>query len=134
MSTNQNAAHTPGPWEFDDGGEGPAPYYIFAGDEEIARLSHVTGPNALLAMDRKEFSLPRDEQYEESIYRESLEYVRAAEHCANARLIAAAPELLDALRYILEGDPCNCLAGDMYGECDFCKGRAAIAKATGGAA
>ena len=48
---------------------------------------------------------------------------------ANARLIAAAPELLEALQSVLE----NCL--DSEGLCAaHAKARAAIAKATGGAA
>ena len=48
---------------------------------------------------------------------------------ANARLIAAAPELLEALQSVLD----NCL--DSEGLCAaHAKARAAIAKATGGAA
>ena len=48
---------------------------------------------------------------------------------ANARLIAAAPELLEALQSVLD----NCL--DSEGLCTaHAKARAAIAKATGGAA
>lgn len=71
-----------------------------------------------------------------------------ANDAANARLIVAAPDLLDAL-YLLVGDPeddCECsdcvdeqihLPGGgsyttvMPGRCRYCVGRAAIAKAEG---
>jgi hypothetical protein len=66
------------------------------------------------------------------------------EECnANARLIAAAPELLDALQdlwqFVLDntGDDCGCVMADypvgIYasGPCSHCKAKAAIAKAKG---
>ena len=53
--------------------------------------------------------------------------VPAGETMANARLIAAAPDLLEALRYLLDNDG-DCSA-DGIATC-----RAAIAKATGEAA
>ena len=48
---------------------------------------------------------------------------------ANARLIAAAPDLLDALQSIIED-----IDSEFGTDCDYNKARAAIAKATGGAA
>ncbi len=51
---------------------------------------------------------------------------------ANARLMQAAPELLDALNDYLEGD--NCVLGDdeACGTCTYCKALLAYDKATGG--
>lgn len=46
-----------------------------------------------------------------------------------ARLIAAAPDLLDALQSIIED-----IDSEFGTDCDYNKARAAIAKATGGAA
>ena len=48
---------------------------------------------------------------------------------ANARLIAAAPDLLDALQSIIED-----IDSEFGTDCDYNKARAAIAKATGGSA
>lgn len=50
---------------------------------------------------------------------------------ANARLIAAAPDLLEALKDMLDGHEDACTG---YGEGAADKARAAIAKATGGEA
>ena len=52
-----------------------------------------------------------------------------SEASANARLIAAAPDLLDALKTIIED-----IDSEFGTDCDYNKARAAIAKATGGAA
>ena len=48
---------------------------------------------------------------------------------ANARLIAAAPDLLEALQSIIED-----IDSEFGTDCDYNKARAAIAKATGGSA
>ena len=48
---------------------------------------------------------------------------------ANSRLIAAAPDLLDALQSIIDD-----IDSEFGTDCDYNKARAAIAKATGGAA
>jgi hypothetical protein len=54
---------------------------------------------------------------------------KEAETMANARLIAAAPDLLEALERILaDGD-----VRDILGKADMSKARSAIAKARGGA-
>lgn len=59
---------------------------------------------------------------------------------ANGRLIAAAPELLNALRGVMHWAECECqsLATDTPPNdgprlCDFCVARSAIARATGAA-
>ena len=37
-------------------------------------------------------------------------------------------EMLDRIAGVPGGEPCNCLGGDRYGECDFCKARALLAR------
>lgn len=56
-----------------------------------------------------------------------------SESWENARLIAAAPELLEVLQGIMQGigDGCECLDGEDKGHCFYCMARAALAKATG---
>ena len=50
----------------------------------------------------------------------------------DARLIAAAPDLLEALQAVCEAYGCECVDEGPNGHCPMCQGRAAIAKATGG--
>lgn len=52
------------------------------------------------------------------------------EYEANARLIAAAPDMLEALQDLIEAYGCECLATEPSPHCFMCHGRAAIAKAT----
>jgi hypothetical protein len=110
--------YTPGPWIYDPGdrgdssvGIGPAPPTVSAeaGDEivEICRLSE-----------------PAYRVTPEGEYDEGLRYVGNLEF--NARLIAAAPELLEALEELLLAD------SDMPSyESTVKKAKAAIRKATG---
>lgn len=53
-----------------------------------------------------------------------------AETDANARLIAAAPELLAACERIVKGE-CTCADGGKGFVCDVCEAKAAVAKAKG---
>ena len=97
--------HTPGPWTIGQ----PSEYgthnanHIFAGGDGIA---HVYG----IAM--------------HTTLEEAAKMSRSAEGLANARLLAAAPDLLEALRAVLD-------CGSAIHEPAYMAGRAAIAKATG---
>lgn len=64
--------HKPGPWSFEDEGEG---------NEYYARFIRLHGPRGLIFVDEDEGPGPED--------------------LANARLIAAAPDLLEACRKVL---------------------------------
>jgi hypothetical protein len=87
--------HTPGPWALD--GEGP----------ELATVWAPERPNIeITAPARSRFNEPSDD-----------------ECAANARLIAAAPDLLTALRDLLDGD------GNLLKAMD--RARTALAKAEG---
>lgn len=92
-----NGKHTPGPWVIDDEGHIRAPYPNHAPGISVARMTCFGAHDVHMAKD------------------------------ANARLISAAPDMLEALRYIVEWkatgwDPEK--ARDMA--------TAAIRKATGG--
>lgn len=95
-----SAAHTPGPWVVEDL---PAdPYIVYAGG------IHGNGERRQVCVTANGF-------------------FGCDESIANARLISAAPELLEALRLCLHA---VCLAG-WEGDLSAEKARAAIAKATG---
>ena len=114
--------HTPGPWE------ATADPYLTANHEEVMR--------EILPGYKAEFPV--------YVVRHRGLYV-AETGCherseANARLIAAAPELLEAAKATVEN--CSCYHGEIYGlipedgpiePCPICgPARAAIARATGG--
>lgn len=95
-------AHTPGPWYIDRTGEhyGQRPYGIRAGERGLTRRNIVNWGG---------FAAPASPETE-----------------ANARLIAAAPDLLEALTRLVETARPDCPAGAVA----FEAARAAIAKAT----
>ena len=114
--------HTPGPWAVTC----CLDYWVQAGDVGVALCGDLDwqGPDSNCVRDQREME-------------------------ANARLIAAAPELLEALKAILAADPVTVHVGYdsspgggayIYAEAvrldddAFIKARAAIAKATGGEA
>lgn len=78
---DMEAKHTPGPWAF--GGEGPRPHHrikdVYVSGQDDAGIS-------------LGFAVTSDPD-------------KRAEYRANARLIAAAPELLEALQLIADTDP-----------------------------
>lgn len=81
MSTQEK--HTPGPWSVFHGKNNRV--FIYAGEH----LESIHDGNTLAEMQEKPFG-GIDEEGE-----------------ANARLIAAAPELLEALEHLLEGESCQ---------------------------
>lgn len=112
------AKHTPGPWEIDFSKTG-YPYAIKAPNED----NHKAGRVGISVLRWASFTMPS-----------------SAEALANARLIAAAPELLEALRGALKaldaiGDEMT--VGERYTNAgqylldSLAPARAAIAKATG---
>ena len=95
--------HTPGPWGMPDSGQG-----------RISKVGANGGWDGLIAT------------------ADCGDYARSrSDGLANARLIAAAPDLLEALKDMLDGHEDACTG---YGEGAADKARAAIAKATGGEA
>lgn len=108
-----SSKHTPGPWEVSHGGHGSPHGFVI---DEYYVLNRTVADDVAIAADIVD---PATQMPSE----------------ANARLIAAAPELLEAL-IRLEAE----LVEDKYGECyepspfeNLALARAAIAKATGGA-
>ena len=105
-----DTGHTPGPWSFCNPTIPPeGDWYIEDGQG------------------RPFASVFRDEDKHQTLYPDE---IKAA--AANARLMAAAPELLDALRGLLDvydSDPCN---PEPEPGTEIHTARAAIAKATGG--
>ena len=108
----ENAKHTPGPWTKADRLNGP--WWHISSDHTIGGNRCLSGKQAIACVhgESKKGSAAYAEMFE-----------------ANARLIAAAPELLDALKAMVEAHPVPSTA---------CKERpayeqaiAAIAKATG---
>lgn len=104
-----NTKHTPGPWRHHLGrGSNPRFHIQNQGGYQIA--STVTLVMHRLAV-------------EENTQRE-----------ANARLIAAAPELLEALQGMVDSygqAACECIDPHVPGHCPCCIARAVIAKAKG---
>jgi hypothetical protein len=107
-----SAAHTPGPWS----------YRPFEHDD----WGIVRGPDGYVVANAQSNRVSDEEK-------DDARWHRTDPYEANARLIAAAPELLQALKALLEivektkwGQP---WPGRPHAECD--RARAAIAKATG---
>ena len=100
--------HTPGPWTVTADGAG---WYIEATPERGHSLAFIASP---------EFQEEPD--------------TSASEAEANASLIAAAPDLLEALQWLVDILPDPDLDNDELQRTWTRRARAAIAKATGGAA
>ena len=96
--------HTPGPW-------------LIQGNTVYALMHHVWRKGVELFKNRFSVQL----SFDSSCSKEEIE--------ATKQLIAAAPDLLDALQSIIED-----IDSEFGTDCDYNKARAAIAKATGGAA
>jgi len=117
-----DAKHTPGPWEYVPGNEHHGPYVTHEFGGTVADLYVMSQPTIVKPAPPRPVPFMHEQ----------------AEH--NARLIAAAPELLEALKRLLnyEGHMAWCAHGnDMSRPC-VCGlveahevARAAIAKATG---
>jgi len=113
----EGGAHTPGPWSIDHQRLGPP-------GDPVALLCDVNDRLASTVID-----WPRGNDSGPAMS------INDAENEANARLIAAAPELLAALSVALTADECPCCGRDNTGHdrctSDDCPGVQAIAKATG---
>lgn len=104
MGDEVRAKHTPGPWALGQ-----------PGAEQFEGVLVPDGKRVIWAPDGMEVALARD---------------RGGETRANARLVAAAPELLEALRELLDRlyDPTPCA---WKASAHYSAARAAIAKAEG---
>lgn len=109
-TNTMNTKHTPGPWHYFHGGNEWAISRDEDGKENIARVHiNINGISSF------------DPRHIESI----------GESEENARLIAAAPELLEALQRLIKECEWQAEIGNMNGErIEFSAARAAIAKAT----
>jgi hypothetical protein len=121
--------HTPGPWHYEPGdvgddsvGIGPTAPYIYADPENDGNVV----PICTMDTPARPTGQPPRDEYDECI--ESI-----GDERANARLIAAAPEMYEALQWLLKHDPDGDGGMPDYKElrhiCDAA--RAAIAKAEG---
>ena len=99
-----NANHTPGPWTVGNHGEAV-----------WQNINEDTDKNICTVLKQDDPSNERGETW------------------ANARLIAAAPALLAALKAIAEGGNCDCGAYWKVNNDHMAQARAAIAQAEGGA-
>jgi hypothetical protein len=108
--------HTPGPWGIIELTK------IVKFGEDWACIAEVSNPRSLKQGERRSHLV------------ETADVVnpRFREACANASLIAAAPEMLDALKYTIEQLPMGHNHGP-FGECVRCKVETAIRKAEEGA-
>ena len=104
--------HTPAPWEVRDD------YYIVAPNTTQERWNNYVGNPAIICELEEDIS----DAYEQPKYA-PLENAKA-----NARLIAAAPDLLAALLYMLQ---CHRETHDKEGEAAYRQSITAINKATG---
>ncbi len=104
-----NTKHTPGPWELGEIEQGQDGGEFVAIDGKNPKKRHMELARVVWKMEDDERSLTQE---------------------ANARLIAAAPDLLDALQAAISRQGYRPGEGPDWWE----QGRAAIAKATGGAA
>ena len=117
--------HTPGPWQ--------VAWYPRRNTAEIETVSQEPGSYRHMTNDLPMCAGIGVEDVE-IIKKDGREYRYSAEACANARLIAAAPDLLEACEFALlklslqEGD--KVLGGSQWDEFKS-KAKAAIAKAEG---
>lgn len=109
-SKQQHTQHTPGPWTMKRG-EGRYSDRLYIESHVYSTPTVTSGKDQIVQLT----SLKWDDHGQEVE--------------ANARLIAAAPELLAALKLILEGTQCQDLADDEARKHNAFEARAAIAKA-----
>lgn len=105
------AKHTPGPWVLDDGS-------VSLPCVEICEIDGLYGSISVYAPYASESDAER-------AYKEP---------SLDANLIAAAPEMLEALKALTSGRVSPATGGRIILECDIQAAERAVAKATGGAA
>lgn len=129
------SAHTPGPWALELLQKWPFGVRVMAGEQEIFSQSAVCNSTKQNTRRDCEMGYGFDENATDVHWRAETARKWIAEQDANARLISAAPELLEALEGMVALAEQMNDASDEGGQLDarFDAARAAIAKAGGAA-
>lgn len=123
-TTRSETGHSPGPWVADDG---DGQYFGVFQEGNGGAIAYLVEPGPM-GITRRQM-LPTEDA-RDAILTE--EYQHSKEHAANARLIAAAPTMLAALKAIINSDMAMREEDEGNHSSALDVVRAAIRKATGG--